>query len=249
MQVSVETGEGLERRMRIDLPFERIQGEVDKRLGDIARSARLPGFRPGKVPMRVLRQRYGVQVEREVFGELVQSTFSAAVSEHSLRLAGMPRIEPEVDQAAKQFSYTATFEVLPQVELAPLSGQVIKRPVAEVTDADLDAVIERLRTQRQSWVPVERPSQVGDRVTISYVGTLDGEPFAGGSASGSPLELGSGRMIPGFEEGVAGAVAGETRTLDLSFPQDYQRTELAGRAVRFEVTIDAVSEPCVARAG
>ena len=245
MQVSVETGEGLERRMRIDLPFERIQGEVDKRLGDIARSARLPGFRPGKVPMHLLRQRYGVQVEREVFGELVQSTFSEAVSEHSLRLAGMPRIEPDVDQAAKQFSYTAIFEVLPQVELAPLSGQVIKRPVAEVTDADLDTVIERLRTQRQSWVPVERPSQVGDRVTISYVGTLDGEPFAGGSASGSPLELGSGRMIPGFEEGVAGAVAGETRTLDLSFPQDYQRTELAGRAVRFEVTIDAVSEPAL----
>ncbi|HYN77116.1 MAG TPA: trigger factor family protein, partial [Lamprocystis sp. (in: g-proteobacteria)] len=132
MQVSVETGEGLERRMRVELPFDLIRGEVDKRLGDIARSARLPGFRPGKVPMKVLRQRYGVQVEREVFGEMVQSTLAEAVSGHSLRLAGMPHIEPDVDLAAKRFNYTATFEVLPQIELAPLAGQVIQRPVAEV---------------------------------------------------------------------------------------------------------------------
>jgi len=237
----METGEGLERRMHIDLPAERIQGEVDKRLQDIGRSARLPGFRPGKVPMKVLRQRYGQQVEREVFGDLVESTFGEAVSKHALRLAGMPQIEPKVDPDAKQFGFTATFEVLPQVELAPLAGQVVRRPVVDLTDADLEGLIERLRNQRKTWAPVERPAQAGDRVTLTYAGTLDGEPFTGGSASGTQLELGSGRMIPGFEDGVIGAAPGETRTLDLSFPADYQRADLAGRAVRFEVTLDAVS--------
>ena len=132
MQVSVETGEGLERRMKIDLPFEQIAGEVDKRLQKLARSARLPGFRPGKVPMKVLRQRYGDQVEREVFGELVQSSFTEAVSSQALRLAGTPQFEPDIDPAAKRFGYTAIFEVLPELELASLGGQVVKRPVAEV---------------------------------------------------------------------------------------------------------------------
>jgi len=243
MQVTVESGEGLERRMRIELPFERIQGEVDKRLQGIARSARLPGFRPGKAPTKVLRQRYGNQIEIEVFGELVQSSFAEAVQEHALRLAGTPSIQPEIDQAARSFGFTATFEVLPQVELASLAGQVVKRPVAQLTDEDLVLMIERLREQRKTWVEAQRPSQAGDRLTISYTGTLDGEPFDGGSASGTTVELGTGRMIPGFEDGLVGASAGETRTLDLRFPESYQRADLAGRPVRFEVTVDAVSEP------
>ncbi len=243
MQVSVETGEGLERRIRIDLPFERIQGEVDKRLQKLAREVRLPGFRPGKVPVKVLRQRFGGQVEHEVFGELVQSSFSEAVTENSLRLAGAPSIAPDVDQAAGRFSYVATFEVLPQFELTSLAGQTIKRPVAQVTDADLEAVIERLRDQRKTWEPVERPAKAGDRLTVSFVGTLDGEPFEGGSGSAVQIELGSGRMIPGFEDGLIGGSVGETRALELTFPEGYQRADLSGRQVHFEVSIEAVAEP------
>ena len=242
MQVSVETGEGLERRMRIDLPFERIQGEVDKRLQQLARSARLPGFRPGKVPINLLRQRYGEQVQQEVFGELVQTSFSEAVAKEALRPAGMPRIEPDIDHAEKRYGYTAVFEVLPQFELAPLSGKVLKRPVAQVTDADLEAMLERLRTQRKSWQPAQRPAQSGDRLTVAYTGTIDGEAFEGGSSASSQLELGSGRMIPGFEDGLIGARAGETRSLDITFPEGYHAAPLAGKPVRFEVTVNAVDE-------
>lgn len=243
MQVSVESGVGLERRMRIDLPVERIQGEVDKRLQQMARNARLPGFRPGKVPMKLLRQRYGDQIQQEVFGELVQSSFSEAVAQEALRPAGMPRIEPEIDRGQQRFAYTAVFEVLPQFELAPLAGQVVKRPVAAVADADLEAMIERLRTQRKTWTAVEGPAEPGHRLTVSYEGTLDGEPFEGGSNSGTQLEIGSGRMIPGFEEGLIGASAGETRALDLQFPETYHRQDLAGKSAHFEVNIDAVTRP------
>lgn len=243
MQVSVETGEGLERRMRIDLPFERIQGEVDKRLQQLARSARLPGFRPGKVPINLLRQRYGEQVQQEVFGELVQTSFSEAVAKEALRPAGMPRIEPDIDHAEKRYGYTAVFEVLPQFELAPLSGKVLKRPVAQVTDADLEAMLERLRTQRKSWQPAQRPAQSGDRLSVAYTGTIDGEAFEGGSSESSQLELGSGRMIPGFEDGLIGARAGETRSLDITFPEGYHAAQLAGKPARFEVTVNAVDEP------
>jgi trigger factor len=216
---------------------------VDKRLQQIARNARLPGFRPGKVPMKLLRQRYGEQVQQEVFGELVQSSFSEAVTKEALRPAGMPRIEPDIDRAEKRFGYTAVFEVLPQFELAPLAGKVVKRPVAEVTEADLDAMIERLRTQRQSWEPAHRPAQSGDRLTVAYAGTIDGEAFEGGSSDSSQVELGSGRMIPGFEDGLIGASVGETRSLDIAFPEGYHVPHLAGKPVRFEVTVNAVTEP------
>ncbi len=245
MQVSVETGEGLERRMRVDLPSERIQDEVEKRLQKLSRSVRLPGFRPGKAPLKLLRQRFAGQVEREVFGDLVQSSFAEALADQSLRLAGTPQIEPEVDPVAQRFGFTATFEVLPQVELVPLTGQIVKRPVTEITDADLEAMLERLRDQHKTWVPVERPAQLGDRLTVSFTATLDAEsePFEGGTAAAVPVEIGSGRMLPGFEDGLIGAGTGETRTLDLRFPEGYQRTDLSGQAVRFEVTVAAVTEP------
>ncbi|EGV18301.1 Trigger factor [Thiocapsa marina 5811] len=242
MQVSVETGEGLERRMKIDLPFEEIAVEVDKRLQKLARSARLPGFRPGKVPMKVLRKRYGDAVNQEVFGELVESSFSEALMQQSLRPAGMPRIEPEIDPAEQRFGYTAIFEVLPQVEIVSLSGRAVKSPVAEITDEDIDAMVERLRRQHATRAPVERAAATGDLLTISFNGTLDGEPFEGGSASGVKLELGTGRMIPGFEDGLIGASAGEERTLDLVFPDSYQAEHLAGKPARFEVSVEAVEE-------
>ena len=243
MHVSVESGEGLERRMRINLPFERIQGEVDKRLQQMARGARLPGFRPGKVPLKLLRQRYGEALQQEVFGELVQSSFGEAVAQESLRPAGRPKIEPDIDQAQRRFGYTAVFEVLPDLQLAPLAGRTLRRPVSQVTDGDLEVMIERLREQRKTWEPVDGPAEPGHRMTVSYQGTLNGEPFEGGSGSGSQLELGSGRMIPGFEDGLIGAAAGETRGLDLQFPDTYPRQDLAGKPVHFEVQVESVSRP------
>lgn len=243
MQVTVETGEGLAREMRVELSPEDIEREVEKRLRDVARQARLPGFRPGKVPMRVLRQRFGDSVRGEVFGEQVQATFAEAVTEQELRPAGMPEIEADIDQAARRYAYVAKFEVLPQVELVGLAGREIKRPVAEVTEADVDSMIERLRGQGKSWNPVERPAVKGDRLTISYEGTIDGEGFEGGSAQDRQLELGAGRMIPGFEDQLIGASASDERLVDLTFPEDYPSKDVAGKQAQFKVQVKEVTEP------
>ncbi|NKN32217.1 trigger factor [Marichromatium bheemlicum] len=243
MQVSVESGEGLERRLKVELPAEQITGAVDQRLQQLARSAKLPGFRPGKVPMKLLRKRYGDQVLEEVFGEQVQSTFYEALSQESLRPAGQPQIEPEIDLEADRFAYVATFEVMPELELAALEGRALKRPVSELAESDLDALLERLRDQHKTWSPVERAAAQGDQLTISFAGTIDGEAFEGGSAEDVELELGSGRMIPGFEDGLVGAAAGETRTVEVTFPEEYQVEALAGKPASFEITVSQVAEP------
>jgi trigger factor len=229
--------------MRVELPPEEIEQQIDKRLRDVARNARLPGFRPGKVPMRVLRQRFGESVRGEVFGEMVQASFSDAVTKAELRPAGMPEFEADIDQGARRYAYTAKFEVLPQVALNDLKDHVIKRPIVEVLDADLDAMIERLRKQRKTWTQVERPAAKGDRLTIAFEGTIDGEEFPGSSAENHPLELGSGRMVPGFEEQLVGAVAGEERGVTVTFPENYQAPGLAGKQVMFNVSVAEVAEP------
>jgi trigger factor len=247
MQVSVEKGEGLEHRMTVELPAEEINKEVEKRLKDIARKARMDGFRPGKVPLKVLRTRYGLHLQQEVFGEMIQSSLSRAVADAKLRPAGPPRVEPVLDQAqdAARFAYTAVFEVLPEIELAPLSGYTVQTLVASVEEADMDEMIERLRKQRQTWNEVQRPARDGDRLIVSFVGKVDGEAFVGGSADDRPLVLGSGAMIGGFEAGLVGASAGESRVLDLTFPDDYRVEALAGKPATFEVEIKSVSEAVV----
>jgi len=247
MQVSVQSGEGLERRMTVELPAEEINQEVEQRLKKIARTARMDGFRPGKVPMKVLRTRYGLHVQQEVFGEMIESSYGRAVVQEELKPAGPPKIEPQLEQGQgnAKFAYTAVFDVMPEVELASLAEQSLQRPVAEVADADVDDMIERLRTQRQTWEQVERPAQDGDQVQISFKGTIDGEPFQGGEASDVPLVLGSGSMIEGFESGLMGAGAGDKRTLELQFPEDYRVENLAGKPVVFEVEVGKVSEPLV----
>jgi len=243
MQVTVEAGEGLARRMTVELSADDVEQQVDQRLRDVARQARLPGFRPGKVPMRVLRQRFGDSVRGEVLGEMVQSSFVEAVSQEALKPAGQPEIEPDIDIDQRRYAYIASFEVLPQIELNDLSGKRIERPTAEVTDADVDSMIERLRTQRRTWEGVERPAQQGDRVTISFKGTIEGEPFDGGSAEDRQLELGSGGFIPGFESQLEGAAAGEERVVEVSFPEEYHNADLAGKPARFDVRVEAVEEP------
>jgi trigger factor len=243
MQVSIESGEGLERRMTVELPAERVDEEIDKRLKHIAKTAKMAGFRPGKVPMSMVRKRYSDQVRQEVFGELVQSTYFEALSHEKLQPAGNPTIEPLEKEPGEGMAYTAVFEVLPEIELSDLSGVTIKRPKVEVTDDDLQEMIERLRKQRVTWSDVERASEKGDRVIINFKGYIDGELFQGGSADDAPLVLGSGSMIEGFEEGLMGAAAGDSRTLEVKFPEDYRVNDLAGKPATFEVEVTKVAEP------
>ncbi|MCF6282194.1 MAG: trigger factor [Candidatus Polarisedimenticolaceae bacterium] len=241
MQVSVESGEGLERRMTVELPSERIDSEVDKRLKDISRKIKMDGFRPGKVPFNIVRKQYAGQVYQEVFGELVESTYGEAVQQESLLPAGTPRIEPITEQKKGTMGYVAVFEVMPEIELKPLTG-TIKKPIAEVTDEDQEQMIDTLRKQRQTWGTVDRAAQNDDQLTINFKGTIDGELFEGGEAKDIPLLLGSNSMIEGFEEGLVGAAKGETRTLALKFPEDYSSENLAGKDVSFEVEVTEVSE-------
>ncbi len=243
MQISVESGEGLERRMTVELPAERVNQEVEKRLQRLAKSARIDGFRPGKVPLSVVRKRYAEQVRGEVFGELVQSSYFEALNSQKLLPAGTPSIEPVEKNPEEGFAYTAVFEVMPEITLNSMDGVAVDRPVVEVTEADVQAMIEKLRRQRVTWSRVDRASQEGDQVTINFKGSIDGEPFPGGTAEDVPLVLGSHSMIEGFEEGLVGAGAGEQRTLKLQFPADYRAEQLAGKETTFEVEVTAVAEP------
>jgi trigger factor len=242
MQVSLESVQGLERRMTVEVPAEQVEQAVEQRIQRIARSVRLDGFRPGKAPLRVVRQRFGDQARREAYGELIETSFQQAATQEKLRVVAQPRIELK-DVEGGALGYVATFEVMPEVTLSDLSGAVIRRPTASVQESDVDVMIESLRRQRTSWVEVERAAREGDTVQISFKGTVDGEAFPGGSADHVPLTLGSGSMIPGFESGLVGMSKGEVRTLDLSFPADYRVANLAGKPASFEVTVHRVNEP------
>jgi len=241
MQVSVEAGDGLQRRMTVEVPAERVNQAVENRLKSLARTVRIDGFRPGKVPVKVVRQRFGEQVRHEAYGDIIQSTFQEAAVQEKLKPAGEPRIEVKDEGGA--FGYTAEFEVMPEIGVADLSEATIEREVAEVSDQDVDAMIEKLRKQRTTWSAVERAAQDGDRVTVAFVGKIDGEPFEGGRADDFGLVLGSGMMIEGFEQALLGAAAGEERSLDLKFPDDYRVEKLAGKPVTFDVTVKQVQEP------
>jgi len=241
MQVSVESREGLERRMTVELPTEKVNEAVEKRLKEVARTTRLDGFRPGKVPLSVVRKRFSGQVRQEILGDMVQSSYFEALAQEKLQPAGEPSIEP-IDEAAGM-GYVAVFEVMPEVELASLAEVEIKEPAVSVTDEDLQAMLEKLRKQRATWTDVQRGAQDGDQVTMDFKGFIDGEAFDGGSADAVPLVLGSGSMIPGFEEGLAGVESGDERVLDLQFPEDYQSKKLAGKAASFEVKVSNVAEP------
>ncbi|MCB1752792.1 MAG: trigger factor [Gammaproteobacteria bacterium] len=243
MQVSVESSEGLERRMTVELPAEMVNGALEKRLKEIARNAKIDGFRPGKVPLSVIRQRYAGQARQEVFSDLVKSTYFQALEKEKLQPAGEPSIEPMPTAPAEGIGYVAVFEVMPEVKLQDMSEKVINRPLVEVTDSDLDAMLQKLRKQRTTWDEVAREAQEGDQLTIDFKGFIEGEAFEGGSADSVPLVLGSSSMIPGFEEGLTGAKTGENRTLELKFPEEYRAEHLAGKEVKFEVKVNKIAAP------
>lgn len=243
MQVTVEAGEGLERRMTVELPADEISSAVDQRLQQFARSARLPGFRPGKVPMKLLRQRYNEQLHEEVLSDFLRSSFSEVLERESLRPAGTPNIDFEIDIPGQRFAYIASFDVMPEITLASLDGREVKRPVSEVTEADVDEMLEVLRNQHKRWEPTERACQMDDQVTISFSVSIDGEPFPQGSESDMELVLGEERMMPAFEEALVGACAGEQRGVDVHYPEDHHAKQFAGKTLHFDVTLGSVCEP------
>ncbi|WP_437883375.1 trigger factor [Pseudomonas sp. LRF_L74] len=243
MQVSVESTSALERRMTIGVPAERIENEVTKRLQQTARRVKVPGFRPGKVPMSVIRQRYEDSARQEALGDLIQSSFYEAVVEQKLNPAGQPAVEPKVFEKGKDLEYIATFEVFPEFEVTGLDGIAIERLQADVADSDIDNMLDILRKQNTRFEAAERAAENGDQLNIDFVGKIDGEAFAGGSAKGTQLVLGSGRMIPGFEDALVGVKAGEERVITPTFPEDYQNLDLAGKTAEFTITVNSVSAP------
>ncbi len=243
MQVSVENTSNLERRMTVGVPAERVESEVEKRLKQTARHAKIPGFRPGKVPMSVIRQRYEGSARQEALGEVVQATFYEAVAGEKLNPAGLPDIEPKPFEKGQVFEYVATFEVFPEFEVAGFERIEVERLQAEVTDADVEQMLENLRKQGATYAPVERAAQKDDQLVIDFVGKIGGEVFEGGSAKDVKLVLGSGQMIPGFEDALLGVCAGEERVITPVFPADYHNAELAGKTAEFTVTVHSVSAP------
>ena len=243
MQVSVESTSALERKLNISVPAERIESEVTKRLQQTAKRAKVSGFRPGKVPMNIIRQRYEADARQDVLGDVIQATFYEAVVAEKLNPVGQPSIEPKLFEKDKGLEYVATFEVFPEFEVQGLESIEVERQFAEVATTDVDKMLDILRKQNTTFTEVERAAATDDQVTINFVGTIDGEAFAGGTADNVPLVLGSGRMIPGFEDALVGCKAGDTKNISPTFPEDYQNLELAGKTAEFTVIVNKVEGP------
>ncbi len=241
MQVSVETTSALERRVTIQVPAEQVDTAVEARLKDTARKAKVDGYRPGKVPMSVIKRRFGEGVRQDVLSELMRNHFIEAVTQEKLNPAGTPEIQPgATNEAGKPFEFTATFEVYPEIELKSLEGETVERPVAEINDQDLEDLIVDLRKQRAEWADADKAAETGDQVNIDFEGFIDGEAFEGGKGENYDLVLGSSSFIPGFEDQLVGTKAGEAKDVEVSFPEDYQAANLAGKAATFKCKVNAV---------
>ncbi|MAD92101.1 MAG: trigger factor [Gammaproteobacteria bacterium] len=241
MDVIVETTGTLERRMRVEMPITTINQQIDSRLKSVGQTAKLKGFRPGKVPAKVVKQRYGRQVREEVVGEVLQKSYAKAITEQGLKPAGQPKIEAE-DDNGKTFLFTATFEVMPDIELKDLEKIKTDKVNVTIADTDIDEMILNLRKQKAIWDSVDRKSAKGDRVVIDFVGKIKGNSFPGGEGKEFPVLLGSGQMLPDFEKGLIGVSAGDEKTLKVKFPKDYHSQELAGNKADFTVNIHKVEE-------
>ena len=244
MQVSIETTSGLQRVMTIGVPAAEVEGKVTAELKRISKGQRINGFRKGKpLPPAVAKRMFGKQARYEAIYQQMQQSFFKAVQDENVKLAGMPTFEPTVDEDGKDLEFKATFEVYPEITLADFGGIEVEQKTATVTDADLETMLDTLRKQNAQWEESAEAAADGDQVVIDFEGFIDGEAFEGGAAKGYSLTLGSNSMIPGFETGLVGAKAGEEKTLDVAFPEDYHKEELKGKPAQFKVTVTAVKKP------
>ncbi|MGZ5091501.1 MAG: trigger factor [Burkholderiales bacterium] len=244
MQANLESLGTLERRLSVAVPLAEIDREIDTRLKRLSRTVKMDGFRPGKVPLKVVAQQYGPQIRQEVLGDAIQRTFGEAVREQNLRVAGYPRFEPKpLNEGASEFEYSATFEVYPDVQVGDISSSSITRPQLAVSEADIDRTLDVMRKQRATYEPVQRAAENGDRVTMSYRGTIGGTEFAGGKAENQAIVLGEGRLLADFESQLRGMKAGDARTFELRFPDDYHGKDVAGKTATFELNVSEVAVP------
>jgi trigger factor len=245
MQVSVEVGKGLERKMTVVVPAEKVDSAVEERLVQASGNLKLNGFRKGKIPFKVVKDKIGRSVRHEVVGEMISRSYFEAIGEDQLNPAGEPHIEPKDIETIGDLEFVATFEVYPEIKLPDFKKVEVTKMGASVEDSDIDEMIETLRQQRQTWAIVAREARVKDMVNISFSGSLDGQEFQGGSGENVNLILGSERMIPGFEAAIEEKVANDKFVVPLTFPSDYQASELAGKDVEFEIVVNSVSEQCL----
>jgi trigger factor len=242
MQVSIENISTLERKVTVGIPAEKIESAMASRINEVTKTVKLDGFRPGKVPVKVVKKRFGAAIRSEVIEKAIQETIFEALNQEKISPAGMPSIESINDEEGKDVEFVAKLEVYPEINLAEFSNISIEQRESEITDKDFDERLEQMRERAKEWVEVERKAKEGDQVIIDYKGSKNGEAFEGGSAEDSPLELGSGSMIAGFEEGIVGMKAGDEKDLDLSFPEDYHAEDLKGQAVVFNIKLKTVNE-------
>ena len=243
MQTSLETLGELERRLTMSVPVAEIESEIQQRLARLAKNVKVPGFRPGKVPLKMVAQQYGPQVRSDVISDAVKSSFADAIRAQNLRVAGNPRIEPGTGAGAPDaLQFSAIFEIYPEVKVGDLSEVTIERVQAEVTSEDVERTIEMLRRQRTRYEPTDRAAQEGDRVTVDFTGKTDGVEFPGGQARDFPIVLGEGRMLPEFEAALAGMKAGDVKAFELTFPADYHGKEMAGKKAEFELDVKQVEQ-------
>lgn len=243
MQVSVESPNAIERRITVSVEEDKISEAVQQKLQSLSKTVKLKGFRAGKVPLKVVKQHFGMQAREEVLNDVLQSSFYEAIAQEELKPAGMPDFEPKQKKPGEGLEYTATFEVYPEVVISDLSAVSIEKPVCEIADEDLEHMLETIQKQHITWEPVDRAVKQADKAYVDFVGTIDGEVFEGGSGTDMAVEIGKGQLIAGFEDGLVDLKVGDEKTLELTFPENYHQKELAGKPVKFAVTLKKVEEP------
>ena len=243
MQVSIETLDGLERRMTVQVPSERVSEAVEKKLKDLSKTVRIDGFRPGKVPLKVVQQKFGGHIRQEVIGDVIESSYQEALIQEKVRPAGMPSIDSVSSEEKEDMSYTATFEVFPEVEELVLDSIEVDKPMVEITAEDFDAMLQKLREQRKTWKETKAAAKKGYQVMVDFEGRIDGELFEGGAGKDMAVEIGTGQMLPEFESGLEEIKASEQKTVEVNFPEDYHGADVAGKTAEFTLRATRVSKP------
>jgi trigger factor len=243
MQVSIETLEGLERKMTVQIPSDTVTQAVEKKLKELSKTVKIDGFRPGKVPLKVVQQKFGGHIRQEVVGDVLESSYQQALMQENVRPAGMPNIQSVTAEEKEEMTYVAVFEVYPEVEKLNLDSIKIEKPTAEISEEDFDDMIAKLRDQRKDWAEVDRAATKGDKVTVDFEGRIDGELFEGGAGKDMDVEIGAGQMLKEFEEGLDGILVGEEKVAEVNFPEDYHGKDVAGKKASFTLKATKISEP------